>query len=177
MSVVSLQLAVVIAASLAVAAVSTLGDAVWAHWIPQHRPIYGLLHGSLLFASIGFVLGVIRGAPGSTTLLGMAIGLVAAGSFYVLVPIAGYSVMFLVWSGVWIALAFLSGPARSSHQALVLRGLIAGVGSGLAFYAISGIWQPFNPQGADYVVHFLAWTVAYLPGFAALILGRVTPHA
>jgi len=32
--------------------------------------------------------------------------------------------------------------------------------------------MPFNPQGLDYVKHFLYWTLAYLPGFAALLLRR-----
>ena len=48
----------------------------------------------------------------------------------------------------------------------------AAVTSGTAFYAISGIWRPFDPQGWDYAVHFGAWTLAYLPGFAALFLSR-----
>ncbi len=38
---------------------------------------------------------------------GAAIGLAAAGSFYLLAPVAGYSVMFFVWAFVWIALAVL----------------------------------------------------------------------
>ena len=32
----------------------------------------------------------------------------------------------------------------------------------------------FNPllHGADYAIHFAAWTFAYFPGFAALLLAR-----
>ena len=56
--------------------------------------------------------------------------------------------------------------------AVASRGAIAAVASGLGFYAISGIWRPFNPQGWDYAVHFGAWTVAYFPGFAALLIAR-----
>jgi hypothetical protein len=52
----------------------------------------------------------------------------------------------------------------------MLRSLFAAVGTGLGFYAISGIWFPFNPHGWDYAVHFAAWTVAYFPGFAALLV-------
>jgi hypothetical protein len=40
----------------------------------------------------------------------------------------------------------------------------------LGFYAISGIWFPFNLHG-DYAVHFLYWTIAYFLGFAALLVG------
>ena len=43
------------------------------------------------------------------------------------------------------------------------------IGSGLGFYLISGIWRPFDPKGWDYAVHFLSWTIAYLPGFVALL--------
>lgn len=43
------------------------------------------------------------------------------------------------------------------------------IGSGLGFYLISGIWRPFDPEGWDYAVHFLSWTLAYLPGFVALL--------
>ena len=38
-----------------------------------------------------------------------------------------------------------------------------------AFYAVSGMWFPFNPAGWDYAVHFVSWTFAFLPGFAALL--------
>ncbi len=54
----------------------------------------------------------------------------------------------------------------------MLRGVIAMIGSGLGFYLISGIWRPFDPQGWDYAVHFLSWTVAYSAGFLALLSGR-----
>jgi NO-binding membrane sensor protein with MHYT domain len=92
----------------------------------------------------------------------------------VLAPIAGYSVMFAVWAFVWVALAVLSGRILRSKNPLtwnevLARGVAAAIGSGIAFYLISGIWRPFNPQGWDYAIHFLSWTVAYLPGFAALM--------
>ena len=61
---------------------------------------------------------------------------------------------------------------RINLGAVASRGAIAAVASGLGFWAISGIWRPFNPQGWDYAVHFGAWTVAYFPGFAALLIAR-----
>ena len=51
-----------------------------------------------------------------------------------------------------------------------MRSALAALGSGLGFYAISGIWFPFNPHGWDYAKHFVYWTIAYLPGFAALLM-------
>ncbi|HET9469041.1 MAG TPA: hypothetical protein VFO48_11540 [Vicinamibacterales bacterium] len=156
-----------IAGALLIAAVSTLGDFVWAGLHLRHRVIYGLMHGTILFACMGAYFGSLKRWPLQGAMYGAAIGLVAAGSFYVLAPIAGYSVMFVVWAFIWIALAFLV-----RNPPVVWRGVLAMAGSGLGFYAISGIWRPFDPQGWDYAVHFLSWTVAYLPGFLALLVAR-----
>jgi len=162
-----------LAASVLIAGLSTLGDFIWATWIPQHVAVYGLMHGTLLFCAVGAVLGMLAGRPAAGAMAGAAIGAAAAGSFYLAAPFTGYSTMFVVWIGVWVALAFLHAELRRGHTAIrqVLgRGAIAAAGSGVAFYAISGIWRPFDPQGWDYLVHVAAWTLAYLPGFAALLL-------
>ena len=99
----------------------------------------------------------------------------AAGGYYVLRAVAGRAVMFFLYFGTWIALGVLnqrlSGRGRNPRSALA-RGVLAAVGSGVAFYLVSGIWSPFNPHGWDYLMHFGAWTVAYLPGFAALFVER-----
>ena len=150
-----------IVGAVLIAAVSTLGDFVWAGLHLRHRVAYGLAHGAILFLCMGAYFGSLEKNTLKGAIAGAAIGLTAAGSFYVLAPIAGYSVMFFVWAFVWIALAVLVG-------APVVRGVVAMVGSGLGFYLISGIWRPFNPEGWDYAVHFLSWTIAYLPGFLAL---------
>jgi hypothetical protein len=56
---------------------------------------------------------------------------------------------------------------------VLVRSALAAAGAGLAFYAISGIWMPFNPHGWDYARHYVCWTLAYLPAFAALLSKRV----
>ena len=178
-----------VSASLVMAAVSTAGDYVWAAWIPEHKAVYGLAHGTLLFLAAGLLLGII-GAPhasavrdaGAGASWGAVIGALGASAFYVLSPVMGFSAMFVVWFGVWLALAALyrrvssGGIERRQHLvthanfgAVASRGVAAAMASGLAFYLISGIWRPFNPQGWDYAVHFGAWTLAFLPGFAALV--------
>ena len=72
----------------------------------------------------------------------------------------------------WICFAFLQGwlerQPRVSES--VARGIAAAVLSGIAFYAISGIWTRPSPGGPNYAWHFAAWTIAFLPGFAALFL-------
>jgi hypothetical protein len=162
--------------ALLIAAVSTLGDFVWAGLHLRHRTEYGLAHGAILFLCMGAYFGSLHRKTLIGAMYGAAIGLAAAGSFYVLAPIAGYSVMFFVWAFVWIALAVLIGrlapnapSAPNAPNAPIVRGVLAMLGSGLAFYLISGIWRPFDPVGWDYAVHFLSWTLAYLPGFVALL--------
>ena len=160
--------------ALVIAAVSTLGDFVWANWIPGHRPVFGLTHGTLLFLCMGLYLGSLERQRFKGAIGGALIGFLAAGSFYVLAPLAGYSVMFLVWALLWLALAVLEGRIlreadRHSWREALTRGLVAAITSGIAFYMISGIWRPFSPRGWDYAVHFVSWTVAYLPGFLALL--------
>ena len=147
-----------------IAAVSTLGDFVWAGLNLRHRVVYGLAHGAILFLCMGAYFGSLQKKTLMGALCGAAIGLAAAGSFYLLAPVAGYSVMFFVWAFVWIALAFLV-----RNPPIVVRGVVAMIGSGLGFFLISDIWRPFDPQGWDYAVHFLSWTLAYLPGFFALL--------
>jgi hypothetical protein len=169
----------VLLASVSIAAVSTLGDFVWATWLPEHRAVYGIAHGLLLFCAVGLIFGVLSGRPGAGAAAGAAIGACAAGAYYLLSSFFGYSAMFVVWFLVWMALgmsyARLSGGTAPARVVLA-RGAMAAAASGLAFYLISGIWMPFDPQGLDYAVHFAAWTFAYFPGFAALLLARSQGH-
>jgi hypothetical protein len=166
--------AAALACSLVIAAVSTAGDFIWATWIERHETIYGVTHGALLFCALGFVLGVVGRRPLPGAVGGVAIGVAAASVYYLLAPVAGFAAMFVVWAGTWMAFAFLYARLgrRGPTGAVWARGLIAAVASGLAFYLISGIWRPFNPEGWDYAMHFAAWTAAFFPGFAALFLAR-----
>jgi len=164
--------------AILIALASTFGDFVWAGLGLRHRAVFGLSHGALLFLCIGAYVGSLERRAAKGALAGALIGFVAAGSFYVLAPVAGYSVMFFVWAFIWLALAALIGRVLRtttpwSWREILTRGTLAMVGSGLGFYLISGIWRPFNPQGWDYAVHFLSWTVAYLPGFLALLAPTV----
>ena len=126
-------------------------------------------------AIIGLVLGVVAHRPAAGAIAGALIGAGGAAGFYLLAPLAGYAAMFLMWIAIWVALGVLGGWLRTRTLDLrggLARGGVAAVASGAAFYAISGIWRPFDPHGWDYATHFGAWTLAYLPGFAALLVGR-----
>ena len=164
-----------VAGALAIAVVSTLGDFIWAAWIPRHRPIYGLTHGALLFCFIGLYLGFAARRPARGAIAGALIGGLAAGSFYLLARIAGFAVMFIIWFAAWIGLAGLNEHLNGQPaigRVAATRGLLAAAAFGVAFYLISGIWFPFDPQGWDYLAHLAGWTAAYLPAFAALLMKR-----
>jgi hypothetical protein len=162
-----------VACSIALAAVSTFGDFVWATWIHDHRTLFGLAHGTLLGAALGLALGLVRGRALAGALYGMLIVLLAACGFYALYSLLGYSGMFVAWMAFWMGFGVLGGrglsPRHGVREALV-RGVLAALGSGLAFYAISGIWTNFDPRTIDYPYHLLCWTIAFLPGFLALLL-------
>ena len=160
--------------ALTLGALNTLGDFVWARFVTVHRTVYGLAHGTLLLMAVGLYLGVLRGRAALGALAGALVGLLAAASFYVLAPLLGYSAMFASWMALWIGFALvdarLRGLAALSRSVLV-RGLAAALGSGLAFWAISGIWTHHSPDGPRYAYNFVCWTFAFLPGFAALLAG------
>ncbi len=162
--------------TLLIAVLMTFGDFLWARFVTAHRPVWGLLHGLVLCLAIGLHLGVPRGRAFVGALGGAAIGLGAGVFFYALAPLLGYGAMFPAWMAFWIALAFLQGRAlgepKDPTRDIVVRGLAAAVASGLAFYAISGIWTRPAPGGPDYARHFLSWAFAFLPGFLALGLRR-----
>lgn len=176
--------------ALLLGALMTVGDFIWANWRVRHMMVYGIVHGMAIFLAIGLFLGGRTGAPLLGGVAGVVAGAAAAGSFYLFAPLMGYSAMFLSWVLVWIALGFINlwlttraavrrlGAGSSSVASGAAlkdglgRGVIAALASGAAFYAVSGMWFPFNPAGWDYAVHFASWTVAFLPGFAALLWRR-----
>ena len=155
--------------ALVLAAISTAGDFVWANWRVRHLAVYGVIHGVVMFAAAGYILGARNGRGTVSALGGVFAGVAGAASFYALRPLLGYSAMFASWILVWVVLgAFLKGAGAKAGAA---RGVVAALLSGAAFYAVSGMWMPFNPSGPlDYAEHFVRWTIAFLPGFAALLL-------
>jgi uncharacterized MnhB-related membrane protein len=161
--------------ALATAAVSTLGDYLWANVLPHHLPVYWFAHAIVLFVTVGACLGWPTRKPLTGAIGAALVGCVATLGFYFLQPLLGYSVMFILFVALWVALGLLTGRVLQQHDsysAVLARSALAAAGSGLGFYAISGIWFPFNPHGWDYAIHFIDWTIAYFPGFAALLIRR-----
>jgi hypothetical protein len=149
----------------------TFGDWFWAAFHLQHKPTYGLVHGLLLCAWIGLYLGWRSGRLMAGMVLTAVVGLLAAASFYALVSMMGYSAMFVSWVGLWFGLAWVAERVltrASSTGAALLRGLLAAIGSGLAFYAVSDIWM-HPPRTPNYAWNFVVWCLAFLPGALALL--------
>jgi len=172
-----------IVAALILAVLSTFADLVWALWIPAHRAVFGLIHGALLFMLLGVVLGVLAvrvredgnaGATVARTAAGeLLAGLGGAAAFYALFGAIGWAAMFIAWMWVWMITAFVNRWARGSREGLGLtlaRGVAAAVLSGIAFWAISGIWLGGSTRDPAYALNFVSWFVAFVPGFACLLL-------
>lgn len=162
--------------ALLLGALNTLGDFVWASLGLRHRVVLGLLHGALLFLALGGYLGALRRRALRGALGGAAIGFAAALVFYALARWLRFYAMFPAWMALWAGFALfdarvLREPPAATASALV-RGGLAAILSGAAFYAISGIWTKPRPGGPDYVLNLFSWTVAFLPGFLALLLER-----
>ena len=148
----------------------TLGDWAWAALEIRHRVVYGLAHGALMCLCLGLAVGVRAGKPGGGALAGPIIGIIAAGSFYALTPMLRWSAMFPAWMLLWILFALLQQrlTRKEAMTTALLRGLVAALLSGAAFYAISGIWINDSHTNPNLLRHFGAWTIAFLPGFIAL---------
>lgn len=129
----------------------------------------------LFFVALALVLGWAANNRLVTTRLLTTLpptGLVLAAAFYPLARVIGYlGALLVTWTGMWLALALLQRRARGgegSAREAVLRGTAAALGSGLAFWAVSGMWtRPAHETG--YGLRFAYWTVAFLPGMLALL--------
>jgi hypothetical protein len=161
-----------IIAALALGAASTFGDMLWAGLSLRHRMAYGIAHGALICLCIGAIVGWHAQRPRAGAAAGPLIGVLAAASFYVLAPSIGYYAMFPAWMLFWICFGALSRSLGGQHtwSAALLRGVTAALISGLAFYAISGIWTRPPSGGPNYWYNFGAWSFAFLPGFLALFV-------
>ena len=158
--------------SLLLAFLSTAADYVWFLNIPQHQVSSGAIHGATLFAALGAYLGWRKGRLGAGALGGLLSGVVAALSFYALAPLGGYNVMLVSWLILWIMLAglqtYLDGRldvARAIGRGLVTA-IVAAVGFGVVLFQLYRGWPP---EAFPFFKHFIAWSMAYLPGLYVLL--------
>lgn len=165
-----------VAGAAALGAVSTLGDWIWARYLRDGDAVAGVVHGAAIFLVLAAVLAWSAGSRRAAVRLLASLpaaGVLLAAAFYPLARAIGYlGALIVTWVAMWLALAVLQRWARGGGEGLGLtaaRGALAAVGSGLAFWAISGIW---TDPAADpsYLWRFACWTFAFLPGFLALLL-------
>lgn len=158
--------------SLLLAVLSTVADYVWFLNIPGHQVSSGLIHGAALFAALGAYLGFRKGKIVAGTVGGVISGMVAAGSFYALAPFGGYNVMLVSWLLLWILLAalqtYLDGRldmAKALGRGIVTS-IVAAIGFGVVLFQLYRGWPP---ETFPVFKHFIAWSMAYLPGLYVLL--------
>jgi hypothetical protein len=158
--------------SVLLAALSTVADYVWYLDIPQHQVTSGSIHGAALFAALGAYLGWRKGKAGIGLLGGLLSGVLAALSFYALAPLGGYNMMLVSWLLLWIMLAALQThlDGRLDIARALGRGLITAVVAALGFaIVLFQLYRGWPPDTFSFVTHFVAWTIAYLPGLYVLL--------
>lgn len=158
--------------SILLAVLSTIADYVWFLNIPSHQVPSGMIHGATLFAALGWYLGWRKGQAGAGALGGLLSGAIAAVSFYVLAPFGGYSMMLVSWLLLWIMLAalqtYLEGHldmARAIGRGIITA-IVAAVGFGVVLFQLYRGWPPATFPALK---HFIAWSMAYLPGLYVLL--------
>jgi hypothetical protein len=158
---------------LVVAAVSTVGDYVWYEIGVPHRMTFGIAHGALLLAAVGGVVGATAGRIVAGIPVGAAAGIGGALVYYALENSLGRSAMIAGWAAVWILMSVfnvrvLQRPRRSWTDGIV-RGVIAAVAGGLAFYLVGDdLWGRRPPGARNYVNQYGLWVAAWAPGLLAV---------
>ena len=158
--------------SMLLAVLSTVADYVWFLDLPQHQVASGMIHGSVLFAALGGYLGWRQGKAGVGAIGGLLSGMLAALSFYALAPLGGYSMMIVSWLLLWIMLAALQThlDGRLNMPRAIGRGFATSIAAGLGFAVVLfQLYRGWPPAEFPLVRHFIAWSLAYLPGLYVLL--------
>ena len=158
--------------SMLLAVLSTVADYVWFLDIPQHQVSSGMIHGSVLFAALGGYLGWRKGRAVAGAIGGLLSGMLAALSFYALAPLGGYSMMLVSWLLLWIMLAALQThlDGRLDVPKALGRGFATSIAAGLGFAVVLfQLYRGWPPAEFPAIRHFVAWSMAYLPGLFVLL--------
>ena len=158
---------------LVVAAVSTVGDYVWYEVGVPHRMTFGIIHGAILLASVGGVVGATAGRIIAGVPAGALAGIGGALVYYALEDALGRGAMLAGWAAVWVLISILNvrvlqQPRRSWTDGIV-RGVIAAVAGGLAFYLVGDdLWGRRPPGTRNYLTQYALWLAAWAPGLIAV---------
>ena len=166
------QLTPALVGSLLLATLSTAADYVWFLDIPGHQVMSGSIHGATLFAALGAYLGWRKGKFAVGLIGGLVSGTLAALSFYVLAPLGGYNVMLVSWLLLWIMLAALQThlDGRLDLPKALGRGVVTAIAAALGFAVVLfQLYRRWPPETFSVFRHFVAWSMAYLPGLYVLL--------
>jgi hypothetical protein len=161
-----------------IAAAATFGDLIWYTVGVRHTMTAGLLHGALLLAVLGGVLGAASGRLVKGLPIGALAGIGGALSYYALVVVMDRrtygTAIPAAWVIMWLLLAALDGrwllaPDRRPWKEVAVRGVLAAVVGGLAFALVRNmLWGRPPAEGRNYVLQFAVWAFAWAPGLLAL---------
>jgi hypothetical protein len=167
---------------LGVALVATLADYTWYTSHIRHTMTAGIIYGAGLLTVVGAVLGLAAGRVVKGLPIGALAGVGGALTYYLLVALVDRrtygSAIPAAWVALWLILAVLNGrwlraPQRWSWRVIAIRGVLAAVLSGVAFFLVMNtLWGAPPATGKNYVVQWGAWALAWAPGLLALTLGR-----
>jgi hypothetical protein len=172
----------IVAGILGTALVATLADYTWYTLHLRHSMVTGIIHGAVLLTAVGAALGlhagrVLKGLP-----IGALSGVGGALTYYLLVALVDRrtygAAIPASWAALWLIVAVLDGrwlraPERRPWRVIAVRGALAAVLSGAAFFVVMNtLWGHPPATGRNYFVQFGAWAVAWAPGLLALTLGR-----
>ena len=158
--------------SLLLATLSTAADYVWFLDIPRHQVLSGSIHGAVLFAALGAYLGWRKGKPATGLAGGLLSGVISALSFYALAPIGGYNMMLVSWVLLWIMLAALQThlDGRLDLPKALRRGLVTSIVAAVGFAVVLfQLYRAWPPESFSVFRHFVAWSMAYVPGLYVLL--------
>ena len=170
----------IVAGILGVALVATLADYTWYTLQVRHSITTGIIHGAVLLTAVGAVLGldagrVLKGLP-----IGTVSGVGGALIYYLLIALVDRrtygTAIPASWVGMWLLVALLDGrwlraPQRRPWGEIAIRGMLAAIVSGIAFYLVMNtLWGRPPATGRNYLLQFAAWAVAWAPGLLALTI-------
>lgn len=163
---------------LGVALVATLTDYTWYTLHVRHSVIAGVIDGAVILTVVGAVLGLDAGRLWKGFPIGALAGVAGALAYYLLIALVDRrvygSAIPAAWVTLWLILAVLDGrwlraPARRSWSSIAMRGVLAALFSGVAFYLVMNtLWGRPPASGRNYFVQFAAWVIAWAPGLLAL---------
>ena len=165
---------------LGVALVAMLTDYTWYTLHVRHSVTAGIVDGAVMLTAVGAVLGLNAGRVWKGLPIGALAGVSGALVYYLLIAFMDRrvygSAIPAAWVALWLILAVLDGrwlpaPATRPWRSIAVRGVLAAVLSGVAFYLVMNtLWGRPPATGKNYFVQFAASAIAWAPGLLALTL-------